>query len=704
MFRVKNIQQKIVLTCLTCAAPFILLLLIDIILGHSLPDHFVKTYIPIAIIASTIIGAYGGLRTSLPLINLAEEIQKTGRANVDKYLESSPYIEVNVLCNALKTAIQNYDKQLKYLKGMVDLKKAVNSTTNLAEVEKKAERKIAELFGAVAVWILLYNEKSHLLEMHRIYCKKDYQKIRILYRDVKTKPGKGFSGKVFSLQKEIIIKNIKNTNIPFKEVLADFNINCLLGLPLSHKDETLGVIGLAFRENITLKTAKLINVYTSQIANAIHNANLYRFLENQADKLVMLHGLSLKLNKYLDEEKILKVLLKGAAMLTGSNYGKICYSRQSHPLQMFSYKKGKNRAYVKQSTLTSREQDLFKNKFSNRKITYFKSDKLKKELDLARIHNFPNYLALIPATSPYHHLNCFLIIGKDNVFSDTDKAICEILAAHAVVALINARNFNQEHHIADTLQSSLLPSLPSHDQVDLGFVYRTATSGAMVGGDFLDFFTLDNNHIGLVIGDVSGKGIKAATSTAKAKNTLRAFAYENPLPSEVMSRVNNALSNEESSFEFITMAYGLLDLSTGKLSYVLAGHHPLLVYKNLSCELLRLEEGSIPLGVVENENFKQGQTYLLEDDILIFYTDGLIEARNSDEMYGLARLEEKIKQLCDLGPSAIVNAVIADVEHYTKGELADDIAIFAIKVKSLKTSQDTLFNQVGVAQYKESIN
>ena len=140
------------------------------------------------------------------------------------------------------------------------------------------------------------------------------------------------------------------------------------------------------------------------------------------------------------------------------------------------------------------------------------------------------------------------------------------------LAFENAKLYSTQREIADTLQTALLTVPRRIPGIDFGYLYRSATATAEVGGDFYDFFALDGDRAGVLLGDVSGKGVQAATLTALVKNTIRALAYENDSPAGVVSKTNAVIFKATPGSIFVTLLFGVLDVATGRLVYCSAGH------------------------------------------------------------------------------------------------------------------------------------
>jgi GAF domain-containing protein/ActR/RegA family two-component response regulator len=267
-------------------------------------------------------------------------------------------------------------------------------------------------------------------------------------------------------------------------------------------------------------------------------------------------------------------------------------------------------------------------------------------------------------------------------FPPNTRQLLKTIGAIAGVAIANARSYERERHIAETLQDSLSGVPPVVAGLDIATAYHPAMQGqANIGGDFYDVFRVRDDMYGLVIGDVSGKGLDAAVHWAMVKYTLRAFALDGELePSLVLGRVNEVVcSLEQQGDVFITLFYGMLDLPSGILRYASAGHDSPFILRN-SGDVEYLESTGRALGLLGGAFYDQRAVNLRPGDKLLMYTDGATDARHGNqflELDGLVRLAAKNAE----GSCAdLVNGLYNDVVAFSKGGLHDDIALLALRI------------------------
>ncbi|MEI7982899.1 MAG: PP2C family protein-serine/threonine phosphatase, partial [Bacteroidota bacterium] len=198
--------------------------------------------------------------------------------------------------------------------------------------------------------------------------------------------------------------------------------------------------------------------------------------------------------------------------------------------------------------------------------------------------------------------------------------------------------------------------------------------------DFYDFFLIDNDRLGFVIGDVSGKGVPAAIFMAVSRTLIRATGLKGIPTEECMNYVNNLLCNESVSCMFVTVFYGILNTVTGDIEYVNAGHNPPYIIGQNGIRKVEMTGGPI-LGCMEGMNYLSKRTRLSPGERLILFTDGITEAFNSDDQpYGEERLEEFLTASSEKSIDIIVKGIASAVNEFSTGvPQSDDITLLAIR-------------------------
>jgi PAS domain S-box-containing protein len=240
-------------------------------------------------------------------------------------------------------------------------------------------------------------------------------------------------------------------------------------------------------------------------------------------------------------------------------------------------------------------------------------------------------------------------------FTADDLSILRLAADRVALAIEHARVYEREHNIAVTLQQSLLPQRKPHiPGLEVAWRYRPAADEAEVGGDWYDVLTVPGGGVGLVMGDVAGKGLAAASMVGRLRSGLRAYALEGHAPGRVLEQLNRLIWTEAEESQMATLVYLVVDPDENEVRWVNAGHPPPLLL-NSDRRPQYLESGSsVPLGVLPFADFEEVAVPLPPDGTVVLYTDGLVERAGEHIDLGLGRLAEAVRdaprdpeQLCD---------------------------------------------------------
>jgi len=263
-------------------------------------------------------------------------------------------------------------------------------------------------------------------------------------------------------------------------------------------------------------------------------------------------------------------------------------------------------------------------------------------------------------------------------FTDAEVDFAGKLATSVSLAIENARLYSEERKYRKYFQQALLTMPQKVEGIDFGYTYHFATEATKIGGDFYDLFELEHGRVGIVVGDVSGKGMEAVVLTSLVKNTIKAYAYEGGPPSLVMSKTNDLIRKTPiSGTAFITVFFGILDIMSGVLTYCSAGHPPAILKRKTS-ETLLLITSSPVIGAFAGLNYIDDEATLEKDDALILYTDGVTEARCDGEFFGEEKLVSFIMDLKLPGVKELPQVIFNEVMECTGGKLTDDVVIFTV--------------------------
>jgi len=244
-------------------------------------------------------------------------------------------------------------------------------------------------------------------------------------------------------------------------------------------------------------------------------------------------------------------------------------------------------------------------------------------------------------------------------------------------------SIRKELDTARTIQHSLVPRVfpPFPERKDFE-IHAQMTAARSVGGDFFDFFLIDNDRLGVVIGDVSGKGIPAALYMAVTRTQIKTTALGGMSPESCLLEVNRLLVREKASSMFATCFYGILNTRNGEFQYCNAGHNPPQVLRHANGSLESLSEtGGLPLGLFDGLPYAGAKARLLPGDSVFLFTDGVTEANNSAlDDFSDQRLAEVLRSVAHRSCEDIVKTVNTEVLAFAAGApQSDDITMMSLR-------------------------
>lgn len=262
--------------------------------------------------------------------------------------------------------------------------------------------------------------------------------------------------------------------------------------------------------------------------------------------------------------------------------------------------------------------------------------------------------------------------------SERDVRTTALYAGFAAEVIDNARLYEREHAVADSLQHALLPDDPPVvSGLSIATRYLPVTDGALVGGDWWDVFPVANGQVGLAIGDVVGHNLKAAGIMGRLRAQLRAYAWLDSAPESVVSRLDTLIRGLREG-DLASLVYATWDSGTSELAFSAAGHPPpLLVTPEGSVEYLELAGGPILGASLQAVTYGETRLHLPVGSSIVFYTDGLIEHRHEPITTGLDGLAEVVRQNSSLGPEGLADEILA--KCVTNEARTDDVALLILK-------------------------
>ncbi|MDM7925774.1 MAG: SpoIIE family protein phosphatase [bacterium] len=274
-------------------------------------------------------------------------------------------------------------------------------------------------------------------------------------------------------------------------------------------------------------------------------------------------------------------------------------------------------------------------------------------------------------------------------FTSEDLTLLSVLGNQTAIAVENSRLYNEtlekqrieeDLQLAREIQRNLLPkSRPHSRHFELAGLNLPSRE---VGGDYYDFIPLDGDRMGIVIGDISGKGVPAAILMSNLQAAFRISAMHARTTAEAVRAVNNQIVQTTAVEKFATLFYGVFDPATNAFEYTNAGHNFPYHWKRGN-RPAPLREGGLVVGVVRDAAYRSASTTLGPGDILVLYTDGVTEARNrAEEEYGEARLLETVAACVDRPAEGILDSILDSVVRFSGTESqSDDLTLVVMKMK-----------------------
>ena len=554
-------------------------------------------------------------------------------------------------------------------------------------------RRVAEVVRKVIDYeifaILLLNEKTQELRFRfQVGYPPDFTE------GARVKLGEGVTGQAAQSRQAVLIDDV--TQDP-AYISAVPNVRSELAVPLITKNRVIGVIDLEARDPgyFNEEHSRLLTLVASRIASVIENAQLYTRTTRQARILLLLNEIARELSSILNVDELLS---RVAELL-----------RKLIDYQMFSI------------LLLDSSGEKLQHRFS---LRFHENTPLKREVSLGQgiighaaqtgqailvpdVNKDSRYVAANPETQSELAVP---LIYKDKVigvldlehtrrgfFTDDHRRTMMTLAAQVAIAIENARLYEeiarQERRLerdlalARELQMRLLPqALPLLANLELAAKFVPARA---IGGDLYDFIPYSLSRLGIVIGDVSGKGAPAAIYAALVSGILRSHAPIEPGPAEMLRAVNLSLAERRIEAQFVSIIYAVWDDEHQTLQVANSGlPRPIHVHAGKNYVI---EATGLPLGLFDDANYDEFTFKMQSGDMFVFFSDGILDARNRrGELFGRGRVEQLVAECAGKSADCVVNSLFkAAAEHSAGVESFDDQTVVAIKVKDIPGSDSS---------------
>ena len=546
-------------------------------------------------------------------------------------------------------------------------------------------RRVAEVVSKVIDYeifaILLLNEKTQELRFRfQIgYPPEFAERTRI-------KVGEGVTGLAAQSRQAVLIDDVRNDS---RYIEAIPNVCSELAIPLITKNRVIGVIDIEAREPgaFTEEHRRLLTLVASRMAAGIENAQLYTRTTKQARILLLLNEIARELTSILNLDELL------------GRVGELV--RRLIDYQMFSI------------LLLDPSGEKLQHRFS---LRFNENIHLKHEIPIGRglvgsaaesrqavlvpdVSKDPRYVQANPETRselavPLIYKN--KVVGvldlehtRRGFFTEEHKRTMTTLAAQIAIAIENARLYEEierqerrlerDLSLARELQGRLLPQTnPKLAHLDVAAKFVPART---IGGDLYDFIPYSMSRLGIVIGDVSGKGAPAAIYAALVSGIIRSHAPIEPAPSEMLSAVNLSLAERRIEAQFVSIIYALWDDAHRTLTVSNSGlPRPIYVHSGQNDVI---EATGLPLGLFDEAEYDEFEFRMKPGEMFVFFSDGILDARNrKGELFGRGRVENIVSECAEKSAACVVDSLFKAVAEHSAGvETFDDQTVVAIRVR-----------------------
>ncbi|HEX8074830.1 MAG TPA: SpoIIE family protein phosphatase [Thermoleophilaceae bacterium] len=488
--------------------------------------------------------------------------------------------------------------------------------------------------------------------------------------------GKGFAGRVASERRAIHIEDVATADI-LNPLLREKGVASLLGVPLVVAGEVLGTlhVGTLTPRTFTQDDVELLQLAADRMALAIDHARLYEAerdaraaAERSAEQLHQLQSITdVALGQTLDDELLVRLLVRLREVLAVDTAAVLLVDAEG--LELVARATAGLEEEVEEGVRIPLGEG-----FAGR----IASEKRPVKLDDVVHEDVVNPILLekgirsllgVPLLVEGRAIGV-LHVGSlvRRAFTRDETALLELAADRIAGAIDRAR----KHGIAEVLQRRLLPArLPELGGLSMAARYLPGADDSRVGGDWYDVLSLPEDRAGVVMGDVVSRGVRAAAAMGQLRTALRAYAVEGDAPGRVLDRLARLIRSTDDR-EMATVAYAVLHPGTGELSYSLAGHPPPLVIPADGEPRFLAEIPSSPVGVGPGAPHREATAALAPGDVLLLFTDGLIERRGESIDEGFERLREAARA-GPRAPEQLCDHLLATMETG-----ADDVALLAI--------------------------
>jgi sigma-B regulation protein RsbU (phosphoserine phosphatase) len=568
----------------------------------------------------------------------------------------------------------------------METSKLLNSTLELEELLDIILELITKAMEASFSSISLLDKKTQELNLYLYTGKKQEEK-----KKLSLKLGQGIAGWV-ALNQEPVIANQARKDPRFSPELEErlgFRIDSLICVPLLRRGKLLGVtvaMNKLYGKEFSSDDLKIFSSLADQVAIALDNSYLYRKAKKETMEKEILLDVDRLISSSLNLDEVLELILDSLKRLVKYDAAAI-FLIDKEKKEVGEIKTRGFDPAIEPDLRLKLGQGLVGWVAVNRQ-TVIVPDVEKDPRYIEARHETKSEI-VAPIITDQRTTGVFnLESNRVNAYDYEDLNLLTAFASHCAVAIERARlhheilikkKLEEELLIARKIQESFLPP---QDPLLTGFdISGINIPSEQVGGDYYDFIPIIENQIGIAIGDVSGKGIPAALIMASFRASLKAEIRNNYAIGTIFFKVNNLLYESIERENYVTAVYGVLDIKNKIFTFSNAGHNPPVLRREKGT-IEYLTEGGVALGILQNHDYKEMVLGLNPGDLILFYTDGVTEAKNeSGEEFGTQRLEQILLENHNLKAKQLQDKIYQEIKEFTENKPGqDDFTMIVIKV------------------------
>src|SRR5277367_4319021 len=564
---------------------------------------------------------------------------------------------------------------------LLEVADVVNTTLDLETTLRRVAELVRKVIDYEIFAILLLNEQRQELyvRFHVGYPQQVADRLRV-------KVGQGVTGRAAATRQAVLVADATQEDF-YIEALPD--VHSELAIPLIVKNRLIGVIDLEARQKayFTEDHKRLLTLIASRMAVGIENARLHTRITRQARTLLLLNEIARELTSILNLDELLKRIAELLSRL-------IDYQMFSILLLDATGEKLEHRFALRFEERLHLKHDI---PLGRGVVGY--AAQAKEAVLVPDVSKSPRYIATNPETRSELAVPLIYqekVIGvldlehtRKNYFTEDHKRTLTTLAAQLAIAIENARLYEEiarqesrlerDLALARELQFRLLPhSLPKMQHLEVEAKFAPARA---IGGDLYDFIPYSLQRLGIAIGDVSGKGAPAAIYAALVSGILRSHAPIEPGPAEMLSAVNLSLAERRIEAQFVSIIYAVWNDVDRTLTVANSGlPRPIYVHGGKN-EVI--EATGLPLGLFDDAEYDEFTFRMKPGDMFVFFSDGILDARNrKGEMFGRGPVEKIVAECADKSAKCVVDSLFkAAADHSAGVETFDDQTVVAIRVR-----------------------